>query len=89
MDSNWENRLREEEEEVEIFEWRLGEIQKVHMNKNKREAEEHLGAEMDSFRWEWRNICKKSIVEIYKLSFQISPRMCNAHMFMFSYDPFY
>ena len=54
MEGNWENRLREEKEEVEkISEWRLGEIQKVHMNKNKRkrEAEDDMGAEMDSFRW--------------------------------------
>ena len=57
VEGNWEARLREEKEEAErLAEWRLGELQKVHVNKNKRKRadddDDDLGGELDAFRLE-------------------------------------
>ena len=56
VEGNWEARLREEKEEAErLAEWRLGELQKVHVNKNKRKRgddDDDMGGELDAFRLE-------------------------------------
>ena len=59
VEGNWEARLREEKEEAErLAEWRLGELQKVHVNKNKRKRgdddDDDMGVELDAFRMEQR-----------------------------------
>ena len=48
-------RAKEEEEEAErLAEWRLGELQKVHVNKNKRKRgndNDDMGGELDAFNF--------------------------------------
>ena len=48
-------RLEEEEQAERLAEWRLGELQKVHVNKNKRKRgddNDDMGGELDAFRLE-------------------------------------